>query len=435
MVCGVYNIKDVTNIVKDFDNYIKYLETNDILLTKTKEYVSRKDLKVINELMANPWEKATKGSEQNYYPLLHLFYHLCIDGKLFKKTPAKGGKLSLEGNKELDMYKKLTDTAKYIFMLKTLWIDVDWKEADSLGDKGFGITPDVMKILQYISDSKPGAPVVIHSEVMIGRLDISIKRWNYFHLYFSYLGIWNVEEDGDRRYSMKKRFDAKIITPTAFGVDLAKRLLSIPIINWNLPWRRSMGDFGAIPGSKLPNEVEFFVDDRECKESKLQNNNDDEDIFVRELSDLFPKGELNKLLPRAKRGNAGGNYIFKVSLSGKLWRKIKISSKATFLDLHDMIQKAFNFDDDHLYAFYMDGKLYSDYCFVSPFDSNGIGVDEVKIGEVGLYEGQKIKYLFDFGDSWVFDIKIEKVNSEEPEISSPEIISEKGKAPEQYPEY
>ena len=44
-------------------------------------------------------------------------------------------------------------------------------------------------------------------------------------------------------------------------------------------------------------------------------------------------------------------YVFKVSLAKDLWRRIEIAADHTLLDLHRAIQKAYNFDDDHLYSF------------------------------------------------------------------------------------
>lgn len=43
-----------------------------------------------------------------------------------------------------------------------------------------------------------------------------------------------------------------------------------------------------------------------------------------------------------------GVYSFKVSLSKTLWRKISLSHKHTLGDLHNAIQDAFCFDNDHL---------------------------------------------------------------------------------------
>lgn len=54
------------------------------------------------------------------------------------------------------------------------------------------------------------------------------------------------------------------------------------------------------------------------------------------------------------------SYTFHVSLpgTGRTWRKIELLETQTLAELHLAIQDAFNFDNDHLYAFYMSGKAW-----------------------------------------------------------------------------
>jgi hypothetical protein len=117
---------------------------------------------------------------------------------------------------------------------------------------------------------------------------------------------------------------------------------------------------------------------------------------------------------------------------GVVWRRIEISAEDTLLSLHLAIQDAFDFDDDHLYAFYMDGKCSSKGAhFLSPDDEEGPYVNEIRIGELGLYKGQRILYLFDFGDQWYFRVKLEEIRGE-PKPQLPRIVEKKGRSPEQY---
>ncbi len=69
-------------------------------------------------------------------------------------------------------------------------------------------------------------------------------------------------------------------------------------------------------------------------------------------------------------------YTFHVSLPGisKLWRKVEVASDQTLADLHDAIQRAFDFDSDHLYSFFMSGKAWdrdSEYCLPEGLDPWG----------------------------------------------------------------
>jgi len=69
-------------------------------------------------------------------------------------------------------------------------------------------------------------------------------------------------------------------------------------------------------------------------------------------------------------------YTFHVSLPGmgKVWRKIEMRGDQTLADLHLAIQDAYEFDNDHLYSFFMSGKAWdrkSEYSLpegVTPLD-------------------------------------------------------------------
>jgi hypothetical protein len=52
-----------------------------------------------------------------------------------------------------------------------------------------------------------------------------------------------------------------------------------------------------------------------------------------------------------------------------------------------------------------------------------------------LYEGQKILYFFDYGDSWEFEVQLLKINKDEIPPREPKVIEVKGKAPRQHGYY
>lgn len=81
-------------------------------------------------------------------------------------------------------------------------------------------------------------------------------------------------------------------------------------------------------------------------------------------------------------------YTFHVSLPGygRVWRKVELVAEQTLEDLHLAIQDAYEFDDDHLYSFFMSGKAWdhsTEYClpedvtsFDSLFEFEDVGEDE-----------------------------------------------------------
>ena len=83
----------------------------------------------------------------------------------------------------------------------------------------------------------------------------------------------------------------------------------------------------------------------------------------------------------------------------------------------------------------MDGQAWSSTSYKSPWEESGPYVDGVKISELDLYVGQEFLYLFDFGDEWRFEVKLESKEEKGLRLLHPRIIEVKGKSPEQYPEY
>lgn len=132
-----------------------------------------------------------------------------------------------------------------------------------------------------------------------------------------------------------------------------------------------------------------------------------------------------------------GLHVFKVSLSTACWRRIAIGGEAYLDELADVILDAFDFDSDHLYRFsYKDRfgcTIEIDHPYVAD-DSDNALADAVKVGEIPLIKGMRIKFLFDFGDQWKFAIQTESVDVG-PVIKQPQVLEKHGKAPEQYGDY
>ena len=56
-----------------------------------------------------------------------------------------------------------------------------------------------------------------------------------------------------------------------------------------------------------------------------------------------------------------GSYVISVSAGTGCYRHIQISANAALYKLHQAILKAFEFEDDHLHAFFMDNKRWSEW--------------------------------------------------------------------------
>ena len=109
-------------------------------------------------------------------------------------------------------------------------------------------------------------------------------------------------------------------------------------------------------------------------------------------------------------------------------RVIEIDEDSSLEVLHGIIQQAVDFDDDHLYDFYA-GRH-------SRNQKVEFEVDAILSEIYPLPPSCKLYYLFDYGDSWVFQIRKSRKRTESQlGVSYPRIIKETGKNPTQYPRY
>ena len=68
-----------------------------------------------------------------------------------------------------------------------------------------------------------------------------------------------------------------------------------------------------------------------------------------------------------------------------------------------------------------------------PYTDEGPFTTEIAVGEIELALKDKMRFTFDYGDYWQFDVRLERVEAEQGRLDQPKVIESAGKAPEQYP--
>jgi hypothetical protein len=131
-------------------------------------------------------------------------------------------------------------------------------------------------------------------------------------------------------------------------------------------------------------------------------------------------------------------YIFRATLVGVrgVSRKLAVRGDRTLEDVHGLLQIAYDWDDDHLYAFWPSGKFWDrepgagfgrpDLC-----DDSGDRSAQIRLDRVGLEAGQVVAYLFDFGDEWRVRLKLVEIR-ETSGAPATAILESRGAAPQQY---
>jgi len=108
-------------------------------------------------------------------------------------------------------------------------------------------------------------------------------------------------------------------------------------------------------------------------------------------------------------------------------RVIEVKENFTLRQLHNYIQQIVEFDNDHLYEYYV-GK--------NPRNRSESISKNSALNEIYPLTGYKLYYLFDFGDCWLFQIKKSRKKLEEDKKAKyPRLVKSMGINPEQYPEY
>ncbi len=140
---------------------------------------------------------------------------------------------------------------------------------------------------------------------------------------------------------------------------------------------------------------------------------------------------------------AAATHVLRISLQPNLYRDIEIQSSKKLYDLAAAIVKAFGFDFDHPFGFYsllkgnilrspVKYELFADLADMG-IESDAASVKRTRIDEAFPAIGDKMTFLFDYGDNWEFRIEVIAHSRTERGAKYPRIVKDVGVAPEQYP--
>ncbi|OYP34337.1 MULTISPECIES: IS1096 element passenger TnpR family protein [Rhodopirellula] len=119
---------------------------------------------------------------------------------------------------------------------------------------------------------------------------------------------------------------------------------------------------------------------------------------------------------------------------GTYWScDIELEDSSTLEDVHFAIQRAVDFDNDHLYEFFVSRTERSRDRTVYD-DENGKLFDTVIRDIFPLDRDRRLFYLFDYGDSWIFCVSRTRKSPHEAidGIKYPRVVKETGERPIQY---
>ena len=159
-------------------------------------------------------------------------------------------------------------------------------------------------------------------------------------------------------------------------------------------------------------------------------------IFQPSFQPFFPEYQKVFALPPLEAHP--GVYVFKVGFVSRYsptdpWRRLAVPDKTSLYELATAVLKAFKFEDEeHMHEFRYRDRIGRERVYLHPRAEEGEFSDEISVGETDLPEKQTMKFLFDFGASWRFVLRLESIEPPDPKLKRPKVIASAGVSPKQY---
>jgi len=99
-----------------------------------------------------------------------------------------------------------------------------------------------------------------------------------------------------------------------------------------------------------------------------------------------------------------------------IWRRLELRSDLTLEEVHGILQTAFGWYDAHLWRFAAGGNPFDldAQLFLCPYDAeegedDGLPASQVRLDELLQETGDRLSYVYDYGDDWQLRLRVESV--------------------------
>lgn len=344
---------------------------------------------------------------QSQYPIINFFYYVAVKYKILEINSAATG---LQEGRNYQHFTEASVWEQYLLFLSVFLFDGAYAERESSWYSNGAA--DMWEIyvdsfMEWVDAQKPGVGCKCRLSKVSGILYLS-------NLY--------------------------LITPYLEELSLIKV--------WEKPGSegRDRESFWEIEVLPLMEMVSDLYENTDIEEAADMDGRDTENLYTelqcvyetytKKLLEEQPQDSLLKLFedPDAQKQEQIIDLEVSVRYTDCV-RVIRMNLKDSLYDLHRMIQRAVEFDDDHLFEFCIgSGMLKRTYTLSEAMNmGRELFVEETSLSGLELHKGQKFTYLFDFGDMWWFDIKVLEIR--ESTVEAPQVIKAVNDAPQQYPDY
>ena len=125
--------------------------------------------------------------------------------------------------------------------------------------------------------------------------------------------------------------------------------------------------------------------------------------------------------PSRRRPRRSDEVTYRVRIDLKdakppIWRRLDVSSHLPLDEVHEIIQTAFEWTDSHLHRFALGTSVWDldAESFLCPYDvedgdTDGVPAHDVRLDEVLVDVGDRLLYVYDYGDSWEHVVRLEAI--------------------------
>lgn len=392
----VINPENPGTILKDFTTVMEFIQSREIGLTQS-DYFQLQFLSPLNEVLSKPIQINLQRPRKKTFPNLMGLYMLLRGTGLLAVETVKNKKIARINPDVLARWGNLNDTERY-FTLLEVWL-LRISVSDLLNDHFYLDDLLLKDALNFWSQIPPKG-------LIVGKKEEETLKYMPGHYNLSLLELFGLIDVLAGKPEKKQGWKIKSVKRNVFG-DALFRCVHEKIVS-------------------ADNFFDFILFNTMEQKSRIPFGQ-----FQKYFAPYFPDWKSNLVIPLPEFTE--GTFVFKVSL-GKVYRSIAIDSRLTLEELTQAILDAFNFDKDHLYAFYFKDQFGNNIEVSAPLSKESPLTNEVKIGTLPIKVGSTMDFIFDFGDNWEFKVQLTEIKKMNLK-SKYKIVERKGKAPEQYPDW
>lgn len=388
-------------ILRDFETFLNFVAANKLEASGKNELLPLNSLRELNALLTKPFEIALQRPVQKSFANINgLFLLARAGGLLILQKDDKTARFAID-REALEIWQSLNPTERYFTLVET-WIVRG--SAELIGERHQGMFGNPLYCLARLFEDLASKGSNVRENkffqdsgfLLYGSHNIALAEM------FGWLEIKHGAGEKGKSWIIEQ------IKRTDFGAAIVS-LLQDNFKTLDFDWKNAAA-----------------IEDAEFDENAFN-------LLQRTFQPYFPNWQNIYRLPTTETKD--GIYVFKVSLDKKIWRRIAVSSNAVLDDLHDAIQAAFEFDNDHLYEFSFRNRFGITQRVVHPMCEEEFSTDEFRIENLPLRIGEKMEYVFDFGDYWQFAVELEEIQPPNQKFKKAKILETHGKSPEQYPDW